>query len=63
MSQSLTLDKIDKVKHYIRINVHNIIALRFWCKSGVKYLICVRLMLYNHMKLQSLDNYDYKPYI
>jgi len=35
MSQSPTLDRIDKVKHYIRIKAHNNIALRFWCKSGV----------------------------
>jgi len=29
VSQSSTSDKIDKVKHYIRIKTHNIIALRF----------------------------------
>jgi len=35
VSQSLTLDSKDKVKHYIRIKAHNNIGLRFWCKSGV----------------------------
>jgi len=35
VSQSPTLDRKDKVKHYIRIKAHNNIALRFWCKSGV----------------------------
>jgi len=35
VSQSLTLDRKDKVKHYIRIKFHNNIALRFLCKSGV----------------------------
>jgi len=30
VSQSLTLDRKDKVKHYIRIKTHNIITLRFW---------------------------------
>jgi len=33
MSQSFTLDRIDKIKHYIRIKVHNIIVLRFWDKT------------------------------
>jgi len=28
VSQSLTLDKKDKVKHYIRIKIHNIIILK-----------------------------------
>ena len=44
--QSLTLDRIDKVKHYIRIKTHNTIVLRFWDKNGVKWLICVRPMSY-----------------
>ena len=39
MSQSLTFNIIDKVKHYIIIETH---------KTGVKYFICVRLMSYNH---------------
>jgi len=30
VSQSLILDRIDKFKHYIRINIHNTIVLRFW---------------------------------
>jgi len=30
VSQSSTLDRKDKVKHYIRIKTHNNIALRFW---------------------------------
>jgi len=54
-SQSLTLDRKDKVKHYIRIKAHNTIVLRFWGKSGVKGLICVRLMSYNHIELHSLN--------
>jgi len=49
-NQSLTLDRKDKVKHYIRIKTHNTIALRFWYKNGVKYLICIGLMSCNHMK-------------
>jgi len=51
MSQSSTLDRKDKVKHYIRIKIHNNIALRFWCKIGVKYFICVRLMSYDHINI------------
>jgi len=35
VSQSPTLDRKDKVKHYIRIKTHNNIALRFWCKRDV----------------------------
>jgi len=35
VSQNPTLDRKDKVEHYIRIKTHNNIALRFWCKSGV----------------------------
>jgi len=46
LSQSFRFDRIDKVKHYIRTKTHNLIALNFWVKSGVKYLICVRLMSY-----------------
>jgi len=30
VSQSPTLDKIDKVKHYITIKIHDNIAFRFW---------------------------------
>jgi len=62
VSQSPTLDRKDKVKHYIRIKTHNNIALRFWCKIGVKGLICARLMSYNHVchiEPQSLNNHDY----
>jgi len=35
VSQNLTLDKKDKVKHYIRRKTHSNIALKFLCKSGV----------------------------
>ena len=65
VSQSPTLDRKDKVKHYIRIKTQNNIALRFWCKSGVWGLICVRLMSYNHIEPQSLNDYnhDHNPYI
>jgi len=49
VSQSPTLDRKDKVKHYIRIKTHNTITLSFGVKTGVKYFICVRLMSYNHM--------------
>jgi len=59
VSQSHTLDRKDKVKHYIRIKTHNTIALRFWGKSGVKCLICVRLISYNHMESQSLNDYNH----
>ena len=59
VSQSPTLDRKDKVKHYIRIKAHNNIALRFWDKTDIKYLISVRLMSYNHIEPQSLDNHDY----
>jgi len=52
MSQNPTLNKIDKVKHYIRIKIHNTIVLRFLCKSDVKYFICVRLMSCNHIDPQ-----------
>jgi len=61
VSQNLTLDRIDKVKHYIRIKTHNIVV-RFWGKSGVKCVICVRLMLYNHIKLQSQYVCDHNSY-
>ena len=37
-SLSLTLDKIDNVKRYIRIKTHNPIVLKFLVKSGVKCL-------------------------
>jgi len=63
VSQNLILDRKDKVKHYIRIKTHNTIALKFWCKTGVKYLISVRLMSYNHMELQSLDDHSHNSYI
>jgi len=32
---SLTLDKNEKVEHYIRIKTHKPIVLRFWVESGV----------------------------
>jgi len=35
VSLSLTLGRNDKVKHYIRIKTHKLIALRFWVESGV----------------------------
>jgi len=53
------LDRKDKVKHYIRIKTHNNIALGFWCKTGVKCLMCVRLILYNHIEPQSLNEYNH----
>jgi len=43
ISQS-TLDRINKVKQYIKIKTYNTISLRFWGKSGIKCLTCVRLM-------------------
>jgi len=46
VSQSFTLNRIDKVKHYIKSKAHNHIVLRFLGKSGVKCLICVRPMSY-----------------
>jgi len=63
VSQSITLDRMNKVKHYIRINTHNTIVLRFWRESGVKCLICIRLMSHNHMEPQSLNDYNHNPYI
>jgi len=33
MNQSPTLDKINKIKHHIRIKTHNIIILRFDIKN------------------------------
>jgi len=63
VSQSLTLDRKYKVKHYIKIKTHNTIDLRFWCKTHVKCLICARLMPYNHMEPQSLNDYNHNPYI
>jgi len=50
VSQSFTLDIIDKIKYYLKIKIHNIIASRFLYKTDVKYLIYVRLMSYNHMR-------------
>jgi len=32
---SLTLTKNEKVEHYKRINIHKLIALKFWIKNGV----------------------------
>jgi len=48
VSKSLTSSRKDKVKHYIGWKTHNPIALMFWVKSGVKCLICVRLMSYRY---------------
>ena len=49
--KSFILDKINKVKHYIRIKTHNTIVLRFWCKTDIKCLICIKPM--------SISQYDY----
>ena len=38
VSLSLTLTRIEKVEHYIRIKTHKPIALRFWVESGVSVL-------------------------
>jgi len=58
MSESSTLDTIDKVKHYIRIKTHNTITLRFLDKSNIKRLICVRPISYIYLELQSLNDYN-----
>jgi len=55
------LDKNDKVKHYIRIKTHNAIVLSFFCKSDIKCLIYIRLMLYNHIESESFNDYNYNP--
>jgi len=61
VSQSPTLDRKDKVKHYIIIKTHNNIALRFWCKTGVKCLISVILMSYNSYITKPYEKKKYKP--
>jgi len=38
VSLSPTLTINEKVEHYIRINAHKLIALRFWVESGVSVL-------------------------
>jgi len=38
VSLSSTLTRNEKVKHYIRIKTHKLIALRFWVESGVSVL-------------------------
>jgi len=55
VSQSPTLNRIDKVKHYIKIKIYNTIILKFWYKTGVKCLIYIILMSYNYMEPQSLN--------
>ena len=49
---------IDKVKQYIKMMTHNTIILMFLSKSGVKWLICVRLMSYKYIESQSLNDYN-----
>jgi len=38
MSLSLVLARNEKIEHYIRINTHKPIVLRFWVESGVNVL-------------------------
>jgi len=55
------LDKIDKVKHYIRIKTHNNIALRFWeLKWCKKLYMCKTLYI---CRPQSFNDHDYNPYM
>jgi len=60
VSQSPTLDKKDKVKHYIRIKVHNTIALRFWVKV-VSNTLCVCKTDVIYIEPQSLN--DHNPHM
>jgi len=38
VSLNLTLNRIKKVEHYIRIKIYKLIVLRFWVESGINFL-------------------------
>ena len=46
MNQNFKLNILDKVKHYIKVKTRNIIVLKFYDKSSVKYLIYVKPISY-----------------
>jgi len=59
VNQSSILDKIDKVKHYIKIQTHITIILRFWSKSSIKYLICIGPNIYIYIYIYIYIEYIY----
>jgi len=59
VNQSSILDKIDKVKHYIKIQTHITIILRFWSKSSIKYLICIGPNIYIYIYIYIYMGYIY----
>jgi len=43
VSLSFTLNRNEKVEHYIRIKTHKFIVLRFWVESDVNYLLLYKV--------------------